>query len=96
MDLTLVAAGSLLLVGTGYAVVRRAHRFRIGWRALVCVSLFALATRDLFQPRERRSPAQRGDDQRADATRDRSAGETRSTRSPLLARLRRRFAGWLD
>ena len=57
MDLTWVAAASFLLVGVGYAFVQTAHRFRVVCWVLLCASLFALSTRDLFRTRERGPPA---------------------------------------
>lgn len=57
MELTWIAAASLLFVGVGYAFVQRAPRPRFVRWSLLCASLFALATRDLFRPRERGPPA---------------------------------------
>lgn len=57
MELTWIAAASLLFVGVGYAFVQRVPRPRVVRWSLICASLFALATRDLFRPRERGPPA---------------------------------------
>lgn len=57
MELTWIAAASLLFVGVGYVFVQRAPRPRFVRWSLLCASLFALATRDLFRPRERGPPA---------------------------------------
>lgn len=92
MELTWLVASSVLVVGSGYAFLRRAKRFRVvGW-TLLGASLFALATRDLFRSRERGRPAPTpgGGSTRAP---DRTDDERQ--RTPILKRLRRRLGGWL-
>jgi hypothetical protein len=109
MDLTWVAATSFLLVGVGYVVVQTADRFRVVCWALLCASLFALSTRDLFRTRERGPPAttasgeptNRSDESatRADESADRPTARTGAAderdRPPLAARIRGRVARWL-
>lgn len=103
MDLTWAVAASLLVVGTGYAFVRTAHRLRVVRWGLLCASLFALATRDLFRPYEPNRPTVTADD----LTRNRSDPESSNTRTDdtdsdddrarnaLFVRLLRRIASWL-
>jgi len=57
MQLTWLIPASLLFVGVGYVVVRRAPRPRVVNWTLLGAALFALATRDLFRSRERGRPA---------------------------------------
>lgn len=101
MELTWLAGTSLLLVGVGYAFVQKAPRFRFVCWGLLCVSLFALATRDLFRPHERGRPAPASSaesptrpDDRTDPD-DRTVSDDERDRPPLFARLRGRVAGWL-
>ncbi|USZ68876.1 hypothetical protein NGM10_03860 [Halorussus salilacus] len=94
MDLTLVAASSVLFVGVGYAFVRRARRSRVVVWALVCASLFALSTRDLFRSRERSRPGRTPSDGRSDRSAGRADATDDGSRPPLVARLRRRVGGW--
>jgi hypothetical protein len=57
MQLTWLLPASLLFLGVGYVVVRRAPRPEfVNW-TLLGATLFALATRDLFRSRERGRPA---------------------------------------
>ena len=92
MELTVLAASSLFLVSFGYVFVRRIKRLRVVCWTLLGVSLFVLATRDLFRSRERGrpEPAPRRTPNR---TPDRADDEGR--RTPLLKRLRRRLGSWL-
>ena len=110
MELTWLAGTSLLLVGVGYAFVQRAPRFRLVCWGLLCASLFALATRDLFRPHEQGPPASSADspsrsDDRTDSnerpgsddrtdSNDRIDSADERDRPPLFARLRVRVAGW--
>jgi len=57
MRLTWLVLASVLAVGVGYVAVRRARRLAVVDWTLLCGSLFALATRDLFRTRERARPA---------------------------------------
>jgi len=110
MDLTWVAATSFLLVGVGYAFVQTAHRFRVVCWVLLCASLFALSTRDLFRTRERGPPAptaSREEPTRPDddsATRPGESPSRRTARAdaaderdrpPLAARVRGRISSLL-
>ena len=111
MELTWVAAASLLFAGVGYAFVQRAPRPRFVVWSLLCASLFALATRDLFRPREQNrpaagatpsdAPADRDDpptdlpDERPVTPDDTADADGERTRTPLFVRLRSRVAGWL-
>ncbi|WP_135851610.1 hypothetical protein [Halorussus salinus] len=61
MQLTWLALASVLAVGVGYVAVRRARRLAVVDWTLLCGSLFALATRDLFRTRERARPAHGGE-----------------------------------
>jgi len=90
MELTWVAAGSALLVCLGYVSVRAAHRLRPVCWLVLCASLFALATRDLFRPRQRGQPVSELGESASESTNDRTAHTTE-----LVARLRRRVADWL-
>lgn len=91
MELSWVAAGSVLLVGVGYVSVRQATRFRLVCWIVLCVSLFALATRDLFRPRNTGRVTADTDDKTADRINDRGSADRRT---PLLTRLGRRIVGW--
>jgi hypothetical protein len=100
MELTWLAGTSLLLVGVGYAFVQKAPRFRLVCWGLLCVSLFALATRDLFRPHEQGRPASTADadsparsDDRTDSD-DPTRSDDERDRPPLFARLRGRLFGW--
>ena len=108
MELTWLALASLLFVGVGYAFVQRAPRPRFVRWSLLCTSLFAHATRDLFRPRERGpppteatettspdAPTTPADEPTTPPTPDRPDPDARRP-APLFARLRRRFAGWFD
>lgn len=93
MDLTWLVGTSLLLVGIGYAFVQKAPRFRLVCWSLLCASLFALATRDLFRTREQGRPAPRGSDVTRRRAPDRPDHDEKR-RPSLFARLRRRIASW--
>jgi hypothetical protein len=107
MDLTWVAATSFLLVGVGYAFVQTAQRFRVVCWVLLCASLFALSTRDLFRTRERGPPASvasgespnrsDGSGMESDEATDRPTARADDDRGrpPLAARVRGRVARWL-
>lgn len=106
MELTWVAAASLVFVGVGYAFVQRAPRPRFVRWSLVCASLFALATRDLFRPRERGPPATEVTETEVTETEatttdvttnlpDQTGADERR-RTPLLGRLRSRIVGWFN
>jgi hypothetical protein len=93
MDLTWVAAASFLLVGVGYAFVQQSRRFRVVCWVLLCASLFALSTRDLFRTRERGPPARTTNDARSEDDAPTKDGETERpgdrTRRPNESRTRR-------
>ncbi|WP_135830578.1 hypothetical protein [Halorussus halobius] len=94
MELTWVAAGSALVVGLGYVSVRAAHRLRPVCWLVLCASLFALATRDLFRPRERGHPASGANEAASESPTDqRRTADGR--RTELISWLRRRVADWL-
>lgn len=94
MELTLLAGSSVLAVGVGYALVRTARRTRPVVWAMVCASLIALSTRDLFRSRQRGRPESRSRHPSANRSRAVTDGGDDSTRSSLVARLRRRVGGW--
>ncbi|NEU57349.1 hypothetical protein [Halorussus sp. MSC15.2] len=99
MELTWLVASSILLVSVGYGFLRRARRTRVVCWTRLGASLFALATRDLFQSRERGRPAASpvGESAtRAERTRTERAQTDDERRTPLFVRLRRRVAGWLN
>lgn len=97
MELTWVAASSLLVVGIGYVFVRRAQYSRVAVWVLLCSSLFVLSTRGLLRSREQaRPPAESGTKARADGghtrTDERQPAERRlSLRTRILRRLARLF-----
>jgi hypothetical protein len=89
MQLTWLVLASVLAVGVGYVAVRRARRLAVVDWALLCGSLFALATRDLFRTRERARPTHTGRESAADGASRRSASgqsANRSSRSPSETR----------
>jgi hypothetical protein len=90
MELTWVAAGTVLLVCAGYVSVREAHRLRPLCWLVLCASLFALATRDLFRPRQRGQPVSEAGESGSESTADRTARP-----AELVARVRRRVGDWL-
>jgi hypothetical protein len=92
MELTSLAAASLFLVGFGYVFVRRVKRLRVVCWTVLGVSLFALATRDLFRSRERGRPAAAP---RRATNRTTKRTDDERQRTPLLKRVRRRLGGWL-
>lgn len=94
MELTLLVAASVLVVGVGYVFVQRVPRSRFVYQCLLGATLFALATRDLFRPRERGPPVPGASDETSTLS-DRPDDE-QARRAPLFARLRSRVTGWLD
>lgn len=92
MELTWIAAASLLCAGFGYVLVRRAKRFRVVCWTLLGASLFALATRDLFRSREQGRPSPTP---QAGSSRTSDRGDDERQRVPFRKRLRRRLGSWL-
>lgn len=83
MELTVLAVSSVFLVGVGYAAVQKAQQSPLVAWTLVCASLFALSTRDLFQSRERGFPDSESTDGRtADG---RTAADSQTDPSPRTA-----------
>ncbi|WP_135825645.1 hypothetical protein [Halorussus ruber] len=94
MEPTVLVTSSLVCVGLGYALLRRAMRFwAVRW-ALLGASLFALATRDLFRSRERSRPTAAATPRGA-ANRATDRADDERQRAPMLKRLRRRLGSWL-
>src|SRR6056297_2024224 len=92
MQLTWLVLASVLAVGVGYVAVRRARRPAVVDWTLLCGSLFALATRDLFRTRERARPAH-GDESATDGGSRQPVPESsaeRSLRSSAAESRRRR------
>jgi len=96
MQLTWLIPASVLLVGVGYVVVRRAPQPRVLDWTLLGAALFALATRDLFRSREQGYPSSVARESRGDAANRRTDRGDDPQRTPVFARLRRRVAGWLN
>lgn len=95
MELTVLVASSVLFVGVGYVFVRTARRSRVVVWTLVCASLFALSTRDLFRSRERGPPERTPSDGPPDRPARRADGADDQSRPPLVGRLRRVVGSWL-
>jgi hypothetical protein len=96
MELTWLFAGSVVALGVGYVVLQRAPQPGFVRWTLLSAALFALATRDLFQSRQRGRPAGGQVEGSTDRTDDGRRRTDERRRTPLFARLRRRVAGWLD
>jgi len=81
MQLTWLVLASGLAVGVGYVAVRRARRLALVDWTLLCGSLFALATRDLFRTRERARPAHGGESATDGASRQSADGRSANHQS---------------
>ncbi|MFC4552219.1 MULTISPECIES: hypothetical protein [Halorussus] len=95
MELTWVAAASVLTVGVGYAFFQRVQQSPLVVWALIGAALVVLSTRDLLRSRDRHRagmPPRESEEPERNVRRD--AGNVRE-RPTLTARLLRRVGRWL-
>ncbi|WP_132057722.1 hypothetical protein [Halorussus amylolyticus] len=94
MELTWFAGSSVLLLGVGYVCARRASRSPPAVWLVICGSLFALSTRDLFRSRERGRPRSEDDDRSRERPVARADASDERPELPTVVRLLRRVGGW--
>ena len=92
MELTWVAAASLLTVGVGYAFFQRVQQSPLVVWALIGAALVVLSTRDLLRSRDRHRAGTSPRESQKNVRRD--AGNVRESPT-LAARLLRRVGRWL-